>query len=69
MSYDDYSLNLVCSSTFDLAKAFSTLYNNTKILSEKNLEKKRSLLSLCLLVKKALSNALEVLGIDVVEKM
>lgn len=69
VGYADYSLNLICSSTFDLAKAFSTLYNNTKILSEKNLEKKRSLLSLCLLVKKALSNALEVLGIDVVEKM
>ena len=24
VSYDDYSLNLICSSTFDLAKAFST---------------------------------------------
>ena len=69
VSYDDYSLNLICSSTFDLAKAFSTLYNNTKILSEKDIEKKRSLLSLCRLVKKSLSNALDVLGIDVVEKM
>lgn len=69
VSYEDYSLNLICSSTFDLAKAFSTLYNNTKILSEKDIEKKRSLLSLCRLVKKSLSNALDVLGIDVVEKM
>ncbi len=69
ISYNDYSLNNLCSSTFDLAKSFSTLYNNHKILTEKNLEKKKSLLAICTLVKKALSNALNVLGIDVVEKM
>lgn len=69
VSYEDYSLNLICSSTFDLAKAFSTLYNNTKILSEKDIEKKKSLLAICKLVKRSLSNALNVLGIDVVEKM
>ena len=69
VSYEDYSLNLICSSTFDLAKAFSTLYNNTKILSEKDIEKKKSLLAVCKLVKRSLSNALNVLGIDIVEKM
>lgn len=69
VSYDDYSLNLVCSSTFDLAKSFSTLYNNTKILSEKDEKRKKSLLAICMLVKKCLSNALTVLGIDVVDKM
>ena len=69
ISYDDYSLNLICSSTFDLAKAFSTYYNNHKILTEKNAEKRKSMLAICLLVKKALSKALDVLGIDVVEKM
>ena len=69
VSYDDYSLNLICSSTFDLAKAFSTLYNNQKILAEQSEKKRKSLLNLCSLVKKVLSNALDVLGIDVVEKM
>ena len=69
ISYDDYSLNLICSSTFDLAKAFSTYYNNHKILAEKNVEKRKSMLTICLLVKKVLSKALDVLGIDVVEKM
>lgn len=67
--YDEYSLNLLCSSTFDLAKAFSTYYNNHKILSEKDAEKRKSMLAICLLVKKALSKALDTLGIDVVEKM
>lgn len=69
ISYEDYSLNLICSSTFDLAKAFSTYYNNHKILSEKDAEKRKSMLAICLLVKKALSKALDTLGIDVVEKM
>lgn len=67
--YDEYSLNLLCSSAFDLAKAFSTYYNNHKILTEKNAEKRKSMLSICVLVKRALSVALDTLGIDVVEKM
>ena len=67
--YDEYSLNLLCSSAFDLAKAFSTYYNNHKILTEKNAEKRKSMLSICMLVKRALSIALDTLGIDVVEKM
>lgn len=67
--YDEYSLNLLCSSAFDLAKAFSTYYNNHKILTEKNAEKRKSMLSICMLVKRALSVALDTLGIDVVEKM
>lgn len=67
--YDEYSLNLLCSSAFDLAKAFSTYYNNHKILTEKNAEKRKSMLSICTLVKRALSVALDTLGIDVVEKM
>lgn len=69
VGYEEYSLNLVCSSTFDLAKAFSTLYNNIKILSEKDEKRKKNLLAICLLVKKALSNALDILGIDVVTQM
>lgn len=67
--YKDYSLNLLCSSAFDLAKAFSTLYNNHKILSEEDDKKRDSLLAVCSLVKRVLSNALYVLGIDTVDKM
>lgn len=67
--YEDYSLNLLCSATYDLASAFSTLYNNQKILGEKDKKKRGSLLMICKLVKKALSQALDTLGIDTVEKM
>lgn len=67
--YDEYSLNTLCSSSFDLASAFSSFYNNCPILSEKNAEKRNSFLATCQLVRKALSQALYVLAIDVVEKM
>ncbi len=69
LSYDAYSLNSLCLSTFDLASAFSTLYNNHKILAEQDEKKKNSLLALCVLVKKCLEKALWTLGIDSVEKM
>jgi len=67
--YDSYSLNALCSATFDLASAFSTFYNNHKILTEENVDKKKSMLAICVLVKRCLEKALYVLGIDSVEKM
>lgn len=67
--YDTYSMNSLCLATFDLASAFSTFYNNHKILSEENAEKKNSMLAICSLVKKSLEKALWTLGIESVEKM
>jgi len=67
--YENYSMNPLCLATFELASAFSTLYNNHKILSEQNEKKKSSLLAICQLVKKILEKALWSLGIDSVDKM
>lgn len=67
--YDTYSLNALCLATFDLASAFSTFYNNCKILTEENVERKKAMLGICSLVKKCLEKALYTLGIDAVEKM
>lgn len=67
--YDDNSLNILCTATYDLASAFSTFYNNHRILGEKNLNKKRAYISICKLVRRALSQALYVLAIDIPEKM
>lgn len=67
--YETYSLNSLCMATFDLASAFSTFYNNHKILSLPDKEKISHKLALCMLVKKVLEKALYVLGIDSVEKM
>lgn len=69
IAYDSYSMNSLCLSTFDLASAFSTFYNNHKILTEQNAERKANMLAVCLLVKKCLEKALWTLGIESVEKM
>ena len=69
IAYDSYSLNGLCLATFDVASAFSTLYNNQKILTEADEKKKNSLLAMCSLVKSVLEKALWTLGIDSVEKM
>lgn len=67
--FEENSLNSLCLSTYDLASAFSTFYNNHHILNEKNLVKKQSYIALCKLVRKALCQALSVLAIDVPERM
>lgn len=67
--FDEKSLNSLCLSTFDLASAFSTFYNNHHVLNEKDEEKRKSYLSILTLVKKVLVQALNVLAIEVPEKM
>ena len=69
VAYEGYSMNGVCLATFDLASAFSTFYNNHKILSETDLERKASMLAICKLVKLCLEKALWILGIEPVERM
>ena len=67
--YQDKSLNLLCSELYNLASAFSTFYNNIKILAEPDRDKRISYLTLCRLVLDMLSLGLNVLAIDIPEKM
>jgi len=69
MCYQDKSLNGLCSAVYDLAAAFSGFYNNYNIINEKNAEKKSGWVALLNLVKKKLMQALDVLAIEVPEKM
>ncbi len=69
IAYDTYSMNALCLATFDLASAFSTFYNNHKILTEQDENRKANMLAICVLVKKCLEKALWTLGIESVEKM
>lgn len=69
LCYESYSLNGLCLATFDLASAFSTFYNNHKVIAETDKNKKSNMLALCKLVKLCLEKALWTLGIDSVEKM
>lgn len=67
--YTDNSLNYLCDAVYNVASAFSLFYNNTKILTEKDEKLRSSYLSLCKLVYKSISLALNVLAIDIPVKM
>lgn len=65
----EHAPNIFVQSAYNLASAFSTLYNSTKILTEEDVIKRNSLLTMIKLVKKALEIFCYLLAIDVPEKM
>lgn len=67
--YKEKSLSSLCSATYNLASAFSTFYNNHSVLNESNINIKQSYISLLRLVKNKLKQALNVLAIEIPEKM
>lgn len=68
-SYNENSLNSLCLTLFEVASAFSTLYNNIHILSEKEKYRKNNLLSISNLVLKTLDIGCGILGIEIPEFM
>lgn len=67
--YREKSLNTLCANLYDLASAFSTFYNNHSVVNEKDKKKQAGYITLLNLVKKAMLQALNVLAIEVPEKM
>ncbi len=67
--YQEKSLNGLCSAVYDLASAFSGFYNNYNVVNEKDAQKKAGWVALLHLVKKKLMQALNVLAIEVPDKM
>ena len=55
--------------TFTLAKAFNLFYHNHKILIEPNDTKRAVLIVVADMARRALTSALDTLGIEVPEKM
>jgi arginyl-tRNA synthetase len=55
--------------TFGLAKAFNLFYHNHRILTEENQFKRAVLIAAADLTRKTLTNALQILGIEVPERM
>lgn len=68
-SFTEKSLNSLCMSMYDLCSAFSTFYNNVKILSESDAQKRNTYLSLCYLVLKGLEYGSKIVGFEIPEKM
>ena len=67
--YNNKSLSPLCLATYNLASAFSTFYNNINVVNEKNESKKKSYIALLMLVKNKLEQALNILAINVPQKM
>ena len=66
---NESSLNTLCAELYNVASAYSNFYNNIKILTEKDDEKRNTYLTLSNMVFKALERGLYVLGIEVPEYM
>ena len=61
--------NIFVQSAYNLACAFSSLYNSTKILTEENIFRKNSLLALIKIVKRALEIFAYLMAVEIPEKM
>jgi len=64
-----YSPAMVANYAYDLAKAFNSFYQDTPILREANPDVKAFRVALCAAVAQALKNTMNILGIEVPERM
>lgn len=59
----------ICAYIYDLANAFNHFYHETKILGEKDEEKRRGLIALLVLTRDILETCIDLLGFSAPEKM
>ena len=66
---DSYSPAMIANYAYDLAKNFNSFYQDTPILRETDADTRHFRVKLCALVAIALKNTMNILGIDVPERM
>ena len=64
-----YSPAMVANYAYDLAKAFNSFYQDTPILREEDAQVRTFRVSLCAMVANVLKNTMNILGIEVPERM
>lgn len=69
ISFLEKAPNKLCEYIYALSNLFNRFYHENKIISEKNVEKRNAWLSLITLTKNILEAALDMLGIEVPDKM
>lgn len=69
LALDSLSPSQICNALYNLASAYSTFYNDTKIISEPDIEKRNSYLTISELVLRYLQDGLNCLAIAIPEKM
>jgi arginyl-tRNA synthetase len=68
-SMTEYLPNGVTEYLFDLAKCFSSFFDQCSVLNAESLEQKQSRLKLTVLTGRVLKQGLQLLGIETVERM
>lgn len=68
-AYINTSPNIICEYLFELCNLYNKFYNDINITNEKDIKLKNNYLSLTKLVSDTISNLLNILAIDEVEKM
>jgi arginyl-tRNA synthetase len=69
LAAEELKPNILTDYLFELANAFSTFYEGCPVLKAESPERRDSRLALCELTSRTLKNGLDLLGIDVVERM
>lgn len=69
IAMNDCAPHKICAYVYDLANAFNHFYHDTKILSEENIERKASYISLLELTKEVLEQCIALLGFEAPERM
>jgi arginyl-tRNA synthetase len=69
LSFADRAPNKVCEYIYDLSNLSNKFYHENKIISEENTDRKMSWLTLITLTKNVLETGLDLLGIEVPERM
>jgi arginyl-tRNA synthetase len=68
-AFNEKAPNKICEYLYDTANLFNKFYNDNRIISEENIERKQSWLKLLILTKKVLETGLDLLGLEVPERM
>lgn len=68
-SFMEYAPNKICQYIYELANEFNKFYNENKIISERDVDKQLSWVKLIILTKDILIKCLDLLGIEVPDRM
>lgn len=66
---DEYAPHKICSYMYEVANNFNTFYHDNKIITEENEEVQKEWIALIVLALDALGNSMELLAIDVPDRM
>lgn len=68
-AYAEYDPSIMCRYIYELSDMFSSFYNDCNIAGEKNADIKNFYITICIMTYKILNEVLEILSIDVPDRM